>query len=164
MEGSDELLTIAELAIGLAGFAGLVVAFTHQGRLRATDRFRFIALFSQALFVIVLAFVPFGFHHAGQVAPALWRASSGVMVVFWVCTAWWLNVRLRTDFSAEEDLPRSFFAALVGPPVFNLVLQIANFVGWPMEPGVLAYLVGLLIWLSVPALLFATLILYRAEK
>jgi hypothetical protein len=33
-----------------------------------------------------------------------------------------------------------------------------------MEPGVLAYLVGLLTWLSVPALLFATLILYREKE
>ena len=164
MEGSDELLTIAELAVGLAGIAGLVVAFTHGGKLLPTDRFRFIALFSQALFAAFLAFVPFGFHHAGQVGPAVWRASSGVMVVVWVCTSWWIGVYLRPDFSASEDLPNAFYVALAAPSVFGLLLQIGNFVGWPMEPGVLPYLVGLLTWLSVPALLFATLILYREKE
>jgi hypothetical protein len=122
MEGSDELLTIAELAVGLAGIAGLVVAFTRDGRLLPTDRYRFILLFSLALFAAALAFVPFGFHHAGKAGPALWSAS------------------------------------------ISLLLQIANFIGWPMESGVLPYLVGLLIWLLVPALLFAALILYRAEE
>ena len=165
MEGSDELLTIAELAVGLASIAGLVVAFTRHGRLLPTDRFRFISLFSQALYVAILAFVPFGFHHVGKIGPALWSASSGVMVVLWVFTAWWMGVHLRPDFFApEEELPKSFVVALLGPPTFNLLLQIANFVGWPTEPGVFSYLVGLLIWLSVPALLFAALILYRAEE
>ncbi len=163
MEGSDELLTIAELAVGLAGIAGLVVAFTRHGRLLPTDRFRFIVLFSQALFVAALAFVPFGFHHAGQAGPALWSASSGVMVVLWVCTAWWVGVHLRPEMSPEERPPKWFFVAIYGPATFNLLLQIANFVGWPMESGVLSYLVGLLLWLSVPALLFASLVLYRAE-
>ncbi len=163
MEGSDELLTIAELAVGLAGIAGLVVAFTRHGRLFPVDRFRFIVLFSQALFVATLAFVPFGFHHAGRAGPALWSASSGVMVVLMVCTAWWVRVHLHPEFSPEERPPKWFYVALYGPATFNLLLQIANFVGWPMESGVLSYLVGLLLWLSVPALLFASLVLYRAE-
>ena len=164
MEGSDELLTIAELAVGLAGIAGLVVAFTRHGRLVPTDRFRFIALFSQALFVATLAFAPFGFHHAGRAGPALWSASSGVMVVLMVCTAWWVGVHLRPEFSQEERPPKWFYMSVYIPATFNLLLQIANFVGWPMESGVLSYLVGLLLWLSVPALLFASLVLYRAEE
>ncbi len=163
MEESDELLTIAELAVGLAGIAGLVVAFTRQGRLSAIDRFRFIVLFSQALFVATLAFVPFGFHHAGRAGPVLWSASSGVMVVLMVCTAWWVS-HLRPAFSPEDLPPKWFYVAVFGSATFNLLLQIANFVGWPMESGVLSYLVGLLLWLSVPALIFAALVLYRPEE
>ncbi len=163
MEGSDELLTIAELAVGLAGIAGLVVAFTRHGKLLPIDRFRFIVLFSQALFVAVLAFVPFGFHHAGRAGPALWSPSSGVMVVLMVCTAWWVS-HLRPAFSPEDLPPKWFYVAVFGSATFNLLLQIANFVGWPMESGVLSYLVGLLIRLSFPAILFASLVLYRADE
>ncbi len=68
MEASDELLTIAELAVGLAGFSGVVVVFRGQGGLRLVDRFRFLSVLSQALTVLVLAFVPFGFRHGGVLA------------------------------------------------------------------------------------------------
>ena len=40
MTASDELLTLAELAIGLAGFAGVVAAFAYRGELAAIDRMR----------------------------------------------------------------------------------------------------------------------------
>ena len=163
MKGADELLTIAELAVGLAGFAGVVVAFTRRGKLKGAERHRFANLFSQALFGTALCFVPFAFHHAGQVGPALWSASSGVMVVLWVCGALWRGSH-PPDISSEEMPPRAFIVALVGLPIFNLLLQIANFVGWPMESGVLSYMLGLLIWISFPALQFAILILYRAEE
>ena len=87
------------------------------------------------------------------------------MVVLMVCSAWWVDVYLRPDsFSPEQRPPKLCFVAIVGPATFNLLLQIANFVGWPMESGVLSYLVGLLLWLSIPALLFASLFLFRAEE
>ena len=112
MEASDELLTIAELAIGLAGFSGVVVAFTYRGELRATDRYRFIGLFTQALTVALLSFVPFGFHHADQVGAAIWRASSGLAVLFWLFSAWLIGTRLRPEFSSQEALPRYSETAL----------------------------------------------------
>jgi hypothetical protein len=34
MEAREELLTIAEIAVGLAGFSGVVVAFLQRGGLR----------------------------------------------------------------------------------------------------------------------------------
>ncbi len=161
MEASDELLTIAELAVGLAGFAGLVVAFTHRGGLHATDRYRFIVLFSLALFAALLSFVPFGFHHAGWLPPNLWRASSGVMLTSTVFTGFWLGIYLRPDFSPEENPPKALNALLYLLPMINLLLQVANLVGWPTKPGALAYVAGLILWLSLPAVVFALLILYR---
>jgi hypothetical protein len=58
MEASNELLVVAELAIGLAGFSGVVVAFRRNGGLRAPERFLFIALFTSSLSAGFLAFVP----------------------------------------------------------------------------------------------------------
>ncbi len=163
MEASNELLTIAELAVGLAGFAGLVVSFNHRGGLHATDRYRFIALFSLALFAALLAFVPFGFHHAGLASAALWRASSGVILASSVFAAWWLGVYLRPEFAPDENPPKAFSIALFAIPTFNVLLQVANLVGWPAKPGALAYVAGLILWLAVPALIFALLILYREK-
>lgn len=164
MEASDELLTIAELAIGLAGFSGVVVAFTQRGELRAADRYRFIALFSQALSVVFLAFVPLGFHHAGQVAPTVWTASSAVMLLVWVFTAWLLRVRLMPEFSDDERLPKYSVGVIWGIGILNPLLQSANVIGWPMGSGPLLYLAGLILWLSVTAFFFASLVLYRAKE
>ena len=71
MEATNELLTIAELAIGLVGFSGVVVAFTRGDALRKADWFYFIALVSSAAITALLAFIPFLVHHAGLVGPSL---------------------------------------------------------------------------------------------
>ena len=82
MEASDELLTIAELAIGLAGFSGVVIAFAHQGGLRAVDRFFFIALISIAGTAALLAFVPGVFHRAHELLRSYLRAYRFAVVAF----------------------------------------------------------------------------------
>ena len=161
MEASDVLLTIAEMAIGLAGFSGVVLAFTHQGRLSATDRYRFIGLFTQALTVALLCLVPFGFHHAGQAGAAIWRGSSAVAVLFWLFSAWLTAVRLFPEFSPEEELPKYGGGVIWTLGIISLLLQLANLIGWPIAPGPLLYLAGLVLWFAVAAFFFATLILYR---
>ena len=164
MEASDELLTIAELAIGLAGFSGVVVVFRGQGGLRLVDRFRFLSVLSQALTVLVLAFVPFGFHYAGQSGQALWMGSSAVMVVFLLSSAWLLGIRFRPDFSVQdEQLPKSVEAVIWCVSTLNLLLAVANLVGWPLRSGVLFYLAALISWLLVAGFLFATLVIYGAS-
>jgi hypothetical protein len=164
MEASDELLTIAELAIGLAGFSGVAVVFRGQGGLRLVDRFRFLAVLSQSLAVLILAFVPFGFHHAGQTGQALWMGSSAVMVVFWLLAAWILGFRFRPDFSVQdEQLPKSVEAAIWCIATLNLLLAVANLVGWPLRSGALFYLAALICWLMITGFLFATLVLYGAS-
>ncbi len=164
MVASDELLTIAELAIGLAGFSGVVIAFSYRGKLRPTDRYRFVGLFTQALTVAFLSFVPFGFYHAGQVGPAIWRASSGVAVLFWLFNTWLIAARLRPDFSAEEALPKYAEGTLWAFGVLGLLLHLANLAGWPVAPGALFYLAGLVLQLAIAAFFFASLVLYREPE
>ena len=55
MEGVDALPTIAEMAIGLAGFSAVVAAFTIRGELSQTDRSRFLLLFTTAFVAALLA-------------------------------------------------------------------------------------------------------------
>ena len=161
MEASDVLLTIAEMAIGLAGFSGVVLAFTYQGRLRPADRYRFLGLFTQALTVAFLCLVPFGFYHAGYAGDAIWRGSSAVAVLFWLFSAWLTAVRLFPEFSPEEELPRYLGGSIWSLGIINLLLQLANLIAWPMAAGPLLDLVGLVIWFAVAAYFFAVLVLYR---
>ena len=102
MEASDELLTIAELAIGLAGFSGVIVAFTHRDGLSEVNRNHFIVLFSTAISAVFMAFVPFGFHYQGKVGPALWESSSLVMLIVGAAIAIALGVGASANFRAQK--------------------------------------------------------------
>jgi hypothetical protein len=165
MQAIDELLTIAELAIGLSGFSAVVVSFTHRGGLREVDRFSFVALLTTAGTAIVLSFAPFLFNHAGLVGPALWACSSAVMLVLWVVVAASMVSRsYRIGLWSSMPLGRPAAAAMGGIPMLNLPLQIGNVVGWPMDPGPLLYVIGLLLWLAVAGMLFAYLVLVGAEE
>ncbi len=163
MEASDELLTIAELAIGIAGFSGIVVAFSHRRGLRETDRWRFITLFLLAMLALILAFVPFGFHHAGQAGPALWKGSSAVMLVFSIGVTWFVLARVP-EFPIEQQLSKPFSAAIWGTAILRNSLEVANVVGWPLESGALLYLVSLILWLVMAAVMFASLVIFGATE
>ena len=45
-----------------------------------------------------------------------------------------------------------------------LLLQLANLAGWPLAPGPLFYLIGLVLQLALAAFFFASLVLYRARE
>ncbi len=158
------VVILKELAIGLAGFSGVVVAFNRGGGLHPTDRYRFIALFSSALSVLVVAFVPFGFHHAGQTGPALWMGSSAVQLVSWVSIFLFLGIRFRPEFDTDEQLSNWVSVPLYGLSFLIPILQFANFIGWPMESGPLLYLAGLILWLVTTSFLFALLVVFGARE
>jgi hypothetical protein len=81
MEAADELLTISELAIALAGFSGVVAAFGHSNGIGRSQRFYFIALVIVALSTVILAFVPFLLHSGGVM---VWLILSGMTFVYMV--------------------------------------------------------------------------------
>ena len=76
MQASDELLTIAEISIALAGFSGVVVAFAYQGVLSSIDRWRFAGLLSLSVGAAVVAFVPSILELFGHTGSSIWRGVS----------------------------------------------------------------------------------------
>ena len=166
MEAADELLTIAELAIGLAGFSGVVAAFTHRGAaLNEVDRYHFIILFSVTLSAVFVAFVPFGFHHAGFVGAPLWAWSSGVMLAAAVATSILLAVAAPGNFQSQwiPGFLGSWFVSY-GLPLAIVSAQLVNVIGWPAESGPLLFVFGLLVWLLVGGMNFLRLILHRPSQ
>jgi hypothetical protein len=79
----DGLLTIAEIAVTIALFAGVVAAFLHRGELHAVDRIRFVDLFTVAFEAVILSFVPIALSHLGFEGNRLWVWSSAVMIGLW---------------------------------------------------------------------------------
>jgi hypothetical protein len=162
LSASDELLTLAELAIGLAGFSGVVVAFTYRGELEAIDRVRFIMLLSIAVSTAVLAFVPFAFAQAASTEAAVWQRSSGVFLVWGIVLGGLIGPRLRrTALESGAAIPVPFLFTVWALTILNLLLQLANTIGSPFTPGPLPYVAGLVIWIVFSAFFFGFLVLFR---
>lgn len=166
MEASDELLTIAELSIGLAGFSGAVVAFRRGNGLRVADRFYFIALVSTAATAGLATLVPFLVHHTGSVGVELWARSSVAMLAVWavlICSlvtyGFWLG-----DIMGAHHLGRPASVIITTIATLIVPLQMANAIGWPVEAGPFAYILGLILWLSVATMLFVYIVLVGTQK
>jgi hypothetical protein len=161
--GSDELLTIAEISIGIAGFSGVVAAFLQREQLHQLDQARFINLFVVAFSTLFLAFVPISFWHAGFSGIALWRWSSAAMLVVWLMNTGIMIffvypvIRQHIPVNARR-IPSSVVAV---PSTLNVLLQTLNLTGWLWEPAFLAFLFGLFIYLYSAAALFVYIVIYR---
>ncbi len=163
MNAPDALLTIAEMAIGVAGFSAVVAAFSGPRSLTVNDRRRFVWLFANAFVAALLAFVPVLLHEGGLSGAALWRGASACMVAVWVvAAAGWVVGEVRQEKAGAED-GKGFWQgpfALV-PSFLNFLLQLANAVGLFWEPSAAAYLGGTLVWLYAAALPFMSIVLER---
>ncbi len=74
----DILLTHAELAAALAGFASVVAAF--QRPLSPVQRHRFLTILFSSLLQIMGCLVPVWMHAMGEVGPLFWSIASGVQL------------------------------------------------------------------------------------
>ena len=163
MDVRDELLTIAEIAIGIAGFSGVIAAFLQRDGLHQLDRVRFINLFATTFTILVLAYVPIAISHLIADSDRIWSYSSGVMAI--VCflgsgfTYRLVLPELRTYIPYQSR--RLTFALLGVPTLSNLGIQCLNLGGWLWEPGFLAYLFGLFVYLYAAGVMFVFVILYR---
>ena len=80
MEGASTLELLAELAVGVLGFTGIVAAIGQRasGEWTPFDQIRFFSMVFVGALVIILALLPFPLHYAGLEAASLWSWSSGV--------------------------------------------------------------------------------------
>ncbi|MGH0029387.1 MAG: hypothetical protein ACQGVC_06330 [Myxococcota bacterium] len=164
MEGRDELLTIGEIAVGIAGFSGVIAAFLQRGGLDRIDALRFINLFATAFAALLLAFAPIAVALLGYEGAALWSRASGVMLFAWMLNSALANYVFR-DLRSALGVESLWPAVLVTLPSFaNLAAQLLNAGGWLWTPGFLAYLFGLLVYLYAAGLMFVYIVLFRPAE
>lgn len=164
MEGKDELLTIAEIAVGIAGFSGVIAVFMEHGNLSLADRLRFLAVFATAFSALLLSFVPIALQYLDLSAQAVWRSSSLIMAAWSV-----LGLvpyprglrRVREELGTSQLAPIALFGV---PAAMNFGLQLLNASSWLWEPGVVPYLLGMLVYLYTAGLFFVLLVLFRPHS
>ncbi|MFV1979011.1 MAG: hypothetical protein ACC649_06630, partial [Myxococcota bacterium] len=102
VEFREELLTVAELAVGIAGFSAVVAAFSRRDTYDYRDVVRFLILFTTAGVAIALAFVPSILSDLGLSGPRLWRTASLIMIAAWFAQMIPSTLRLTRDVKGAE--------------------------------------------------------------
>jgi hypothetical protein len=163
LEAFDTLLTLAEVSLGLAGFAGIIVVFGRgPGALPPADSLRLAALVGASLGTLFLSLIPVALSAVGVPEPELWQWSSAIMVALIVPGHVVGMLRIRRIAAEVFEVTPVYLLAFGGCLLLgNLITQICNFLGvaWPPSFGV--YLFGLILYLGFAATQFARMLFVR---
>jgi len=158
VDPTELLATIAELALGLAGFSGVMTAFMQRpGRLTEVEAYRIAVLLGVSLGALFLSLVPLALMQFGLDAGAVWRSAGLCMVGYAVVGgALYLRASWRVARHAPEIFNRSVFVALAAGHVANIALQLAALTVLEPSPG--PYAVGLVWFMLHAAVQFARIL------
>lgn len=151
MEHRDTLLTLAEIAVALAGFTGIVGALGRRGAdaSREISWLRLRAMLEVSLRNAAFALLPIPFLGVASSETAIWRIASGAYLV--VVPAYILFRRRQANAAAVGQ-------ALSGPLLILLPLSllacVANVLGLGGPHAFSLYLSSLLLGLVTAGMLF----------
>ena len=164
MESASILQTIAEVAIGLAGFGGIAagLGYRTRGTWSDQDRTRLLQMVVSSLLVVFACLLPYAVYHLGGQQP--WTQSSALLVL---APAWFLFFQWRRVFAQARPgrvyVRSGFSAALAGALVLmNLVamlLFLTSAVGFATPARAFGlYLSAVLLLLLAAAAVFVRLL------
>ena len=159
----ESLSTIAEIGIGLAGFAGIVFAIGYKSQpLDPLDRMRVIGMLSGSLGVTLVAVLPLVLSDIGVAEQTVWRTSSAVFAAYMLTSLLYvLHASRSISQLAKSQLhPGVWIFVVSGSFVFALAL-VGNALGWPGTPSAGPYLAGLYFLLLYSSVQFLRLLLVR---
>lgn len=148
MEHEGFLTTIAEVAIAIAGFSGIVAALggRTEGEWSEPDRVRLRLLLVVSFNTVIGSFLPL-FLFAAGVVEKTWRVTSAIWFVYIAGTLLYRIpqiLRARGNASGEASWP--FVLAMLVSTTTILFLQIVNALYWDTAwPFLLALLEGLVL-------------------
>jgi hypothetical protein len=157
MEGSDQLLTVAEIGATLAGFTAIVGIFGRSGRRSEGTRLFFWLMIEFSFAMILFCVLPLVLSNFGVDARVVWSLCSTAMATFIVVHLMSMRAVLRSGF-ARGQLPR--FGPLVVTPLFSVVfvVQVLNALAVGFERTYAAYFLGLVLFLGIALTNFALLV------
>jgi hypothetical protein len=150
MEHRDTLLTIAEIAVALAGFASIVSVIARRAdeKSRVADSYRLRLMLEVALRNAAFAVLPLPFLQLVPSDPALWRIASGFYVVAALIHG---IIRLASQRGVG---PRWFTRSAQCLLAMTAIASVANVLGLGGANAFSLYLASLLFGLSASGLAF----------
>ena len=154
MDYSETLLTIAELAVALAGFAGLITVIGRDRHSKSTvaDALRLRMMLELALTAAAFALLPLPFIRPEIYEPELWRLASGIHIIAGIGITGFGVYRYRT-VGPDPD-PRSISVSVSGLAAIAIFVNLYNVLGVDAANAFYLYLASLLLSLGVAGLKF----------
>jgi hypothetical protein len=158
---SDAFLTLAEIGVGLAGFAGIALALTRRDAPLTPGQAIFVReLILNSLAVIFLALLPVSLGLLELQGQTVWRTLSGLHFAIIVLVAWpslFIQVR-RVELTERDPIIR---IAILPIQMATAAVQFLNLTGVFFAPSGGVYFLGICAPLAVGAVHFARLLFAR---
>jgi hypothetical protein len=162
MQEEGVLAIICEVAIGFAGFTGVVAIFGGGTReWRAEDRIRFRSLWLASLSAILLALLPFVLFYFGVPEKAMWRVSSLVFAAFLIFVFVFEFGQAKNLIAGLSGMELSIAAtiSMTGLIIVGLLIWNASI----ETPTIAPYLAGLVQHLLVCSVMFGLILSSRVS-
>ncbi len=147
MEAEGILTALAEVAIAIAGFSGIVVAL--QIRTVAwseTDKLRFSMLLQVSFECVFFSFVPIVLYLMHPSEPFVWRWSSGLWLVYIACIVAYRVPQLSRVSAPASDTSKAVVGFTFSSFCISVLLQVANVVWLRVSwPHVVTVILGMLV-------------------
>ena len=155
MTGEGTLWVLAEVAIGFAGFTGVVAVFGNQSW-SALNRYRFTALWATSLSTLLFALFPFLLFYGGLNETGVWKYSSAFLALVLIV----VNIvelprtwRLRTLMAPIDKLTLSGLALVLAAALGGLAWNASSH-----APSITPYFAALMYLLLVATTMFVRLL------
>lgn len=153
MAESDVLLSMAEVAVALLGFAAIVSVFRQRDTWRPDGRFW--AMVAAGTGTLVFSLLPLPFLFGGS---ETWRTCSILLGVYALGYCVFLTGSFRRDRAANSATNIPIFVGLMSGSAFSCALLLVSAAGYLGPPAVWPYLAGLVWFQIATAVIFVRLL------
>ncbi len=164
MEDVEALMTIAQLAMGLAGFSSVVVTLNQRSAVNENEKYFFFVLITVTFTAIFMALVPLGIHHLGYVGASLWKICSTIMLTGSIVLIVLNTMAVPKSLKTRGHIMDARSLVSIATPLTLWLSQLMNIFSWPIEAGAFAYLFGLLLWRFSAGMVFVHVVVLRSEE
>jgi hypothetical protein len=159
MDQSDVLLTLAEVSVAFAGFAGVVAVFGRRdpSTWSYANRNRFRLLIEMSLCAVFFCILPFCLSALHLPAQMVWRLASAFVATYLLVAVLVYMIGLRAVASSDRaEISRSVTALFFALDILAIAVNLYN-VATLGEVG--PFLLALLILVTKTGFLFARMML-----
>jgi hypothetical protein len=156
MDESDVLLSMAEVAVALLGFAAIVSVFRQRDTWRPDGRFW--AMVAAGIGTLVFSLVPLPFLFRGIGQTSTWQVCSALLGLYALAYCVFLTIMFRRDLATNSAPNIPIFVVVFGGSALTCPFLLVSAIGYLGDPQFWPYLVGLVWFQIITAIFFVRLL------